>query len=65
MSVREVARLTRMIPWFLHQLREITLAQGGIARTRPEDITEDQLRRFASATSASPRGSSMATASSA
>jgi carbamoyl-phosphate synthase large subunit len=46
MSVREVARLTRMDPWFLHQLREITLAQGGIARTRPEDITEEQLRRL-------------------
>ena len=27
MSVREVARLTRMDPWFLYQLREITQAQ--------------------------------------
>ena len=32
MSVREVARLTGMDPWFLHQMREITLAQ--MARLR-------------------------------
>ena len=31
MSVREVARLTGMDPWFLHQIREITLAQMAIA----------------------------------
>ncbi len=29
MSVREVARLTKMDPWFLHQLREITLGADG------------------------------------
>jgi carbamoyl-phosphate synthase large subunit len=46
MSVREVARLTKMDPWFLHQLREITLAQGSIAQTTPETITEDELRRL-------------------
>src|ERR1700689_882311 len=28
MSVRDVARLTGMDPWFLHQIREVTLAQG-------------------------------------
>jgi hypothetical protein len=27
MSVREVARFTGMDPWFLHQIREITLEQ--------------------------------------
>ena len=46
MSVREVARLTRMDPWFLHQLREITQAQGAIARTTPETIGVDALRRL-------------------
>jgi carbamoyl-phosphate synthase large subunit len=46
MSVREVARLTKMDPWFLHQMREITLAQGTIAHTTPEAITEDELRRL-------------------
>src|ERR1700747_3262276 len=30
MSVREVARLTGMDPWFLHQVREVTLAQQTI-----------------------------------
>ena len=28
MSVREVARLTGMDPWFLHQLHEITMEQA-------------------------------------
>ena len=31
MSVREVARLTGMDPWFLHQIREVTLAQQSLA----------------------------------
>src|SRR5512146_2794805 len=30
MSVREVARLTHMDPWFLHQIREVTLEQMSI-----------------------------------
>jgi carbamoyl-phosphate synthase large subunit len=46
MSVREVARLTGMDPWFLHQIREVTLAQGTIARTRPEVISAEELRRL-------------------
>jgi carbamoyl-phosphate synthase large subunit len=46
MSVREVARFTGMDPWFLHQLREITLEQMKIAATSPETISEDQLRRL-------------------
>jgi carbamoyl-phosphate synthase large subunit len=46
MSVREVARLTSMDPWFLHQIREITLEQNQIAATSPEAITDDQLRRL-------------------
>jgi carbamoyl-phosphate synthase large subunit len=46
MSVREVARLTRMDPWFLHQLREITLAQMSLANTSPKDIGAEALRRL-------------------
>jgi len=46
MSVREVARLTRIDPWFLFQLREVTQAQGSLARTTPKDITADALRRL-------------------
>ncbi len=46
MSVREVARLTGMDPWFLHQMREITLAQNAIAATTPETIGTDQLRQL-------------------
>jgi carbamoyl-phosphate synthase large subunit len=43
MSVREVARLTGMDPWFLHQIREITLAQSTIAETTPETIGTEEL----------------------
>ena len=46
MSVREVARFTRMDPWFLHQLREVTLAQMAIAKTTPEDISTEHLRQL-------------------
>ena len=46
MSVREVARLTRMDPWFLYQLREVTLAQMSIAQTSPEEISEEHLRKL-------------------
>ncbi len=46
MSVREVARLTGMDPWFLHQIREVTLAQGSLADTTPETISTEDLRRL-------------------
>jgi len=46
MSVREVARLTKIDPWFLYQLREITLAQQTIAGTTPQQITTEDLRRL-------------------
>lgn len=46
MSVREVARLTGMDPWFLHQLREITEAQSAISETTPETITTEALLRL-------------------
>ena len=44
MSVREVARLTGMDPWFLHQIREVTLAQGSL-----QEITPDKHQRRAAA----------------
>jgi len=46
LSVREVARLTGMDPWFLHQIREITLEQQKIAQTTPETISAEQLNRL-------------------
>src|SRR5271166_491488 len=46
MSVREVARLTGMDPWFLHQIREVTLAQMAIAETTPEAISTEHLRQL-------------------
>ncbi len=46
MSVREVARLTKIDPWFLHQLREITLAQAAIAQTTPKDMSAEHLRQL-------------------
>jgi carbamoyl-phosphate synthase large subunit len=46
MSVREVARLTRMDPWFLFQLREITVEQAAIQGTTPKDISAERLRKL-------------------
>ncbi len=46
MSVREVARYTGMDPWFLYQLREITLEQQKIAQTTPGAITTEDLRKL-------------------
>ena len=43
MSVRDVARLTKMDPWFLYQLREITLAQQTLAQNPPKDISAERL----------------------
>jgi len=46
MTVREVARLTGMDPWFLHQIREITLEQQKISKTSPDAIEAEALRRL-------------------
>jgi carbamoyl-phosphate synthase large subunit len=35
-----------MDPWFLFQMREITLAQMALAQTGPKDISTEQLRRL-------------------
>ncbi|HUB29467.1 MAG TPA: carbamoyl-phosphate synthase large subunit [Terracidiphilus sp.] len=46
MSVREVARYTGMDPWFLYQIREITLAQMSLAQTSPGEMSAEALRRL-------------------
>ena len=44
--MRDVARLTKIDPWFLHQLREVTLAQLELARTTPKDISAEHMRQL-------------------
>ncbi len=46
MSVREVARYTGMDPWFLYQLREVTLEQQKLAQITPEAISTEELRKL-------------------
>jgi carbamoyl-phosphate synthase large subunit len=44
MTVREVARLTGMDPWFLHQMKQITDEIGSIAATPLAEVTAEALR---------------------
>ena len=44
MSVREVARLTSMDPWFLNQMKQITDEIKAIAAEGVESVTADDLR---------------------
>src|SRR5579864_4662491 len=44
MTVREVARMTSMDPWFLSQMKQITDEIKAIATVEPDSITADQLR---------------------
>ncbi len=44
MSVREVARLTSMDPWFLNQMKQITDEIKAIAKTGREAVTAEELR---------------------
>ena len=44
MTVREVAKLTGMDPWFLHQVKQITDEIAGIGEIAPDAVTEDELR---------------------
>ncbi len=44
MSVREVARLTGMDPWFLFQVKQIVDEQAKIAKSSASEVTDDQLR---------------------
>jgi len=46
MSVRDVARLTGMDPWFLHQLREVTVAQQSLHEITPDQISTEHLRKL-------------------
>ncbi len=45
MSVREVARLTSMDPWFLYQIKEITDQITALGETKLEDVSPEQLRK--------------------
>ena len=44
MTVREVARLTGMDPWFLHQMKQITDEIKAVGAVSAESVTEDGLR---------------------
>jgi len=44
MSVREVARMTSMDPWFLYQVKQICDMEKEMAATPIESVTADQLR---------------------
>ena len=45
LSVREVARMTTMDPWFLHNIKEVTDGTMALAETGPGEMTPDQLRK--------------------
>lgn len=44
MTVREVARITTMDPWFLHQVKQITDEIKAIGGVSVDEVTADQLR---------------------
>src|SRR5271170_4806455 len=44
MTVREVARMTAMDPWFLHQMKQITDEIKAIGEKTPETVTTEALR---------------------
>jgi carbamoyl-phosphate synthase large subunit len=44
MTVREVARMTSMDPWFLHQVKQITDEIKAIGGVSMEEVTAEQLR---------------------
>ncbi|MBS1802971.1 MAG: carbamoyl-phosphate synthase large subunit [Acidobacteria bacterium] len=46
MSIREVQRLTTMDPWFLHQLREVTVAQQSLHDISPDEISPEHFRKL-------------------
>ncbi len=45
MTVREMARITTMDPWFLHQIKEVTDTLGQLGEHRPETVPASLLRR--------------------
>jgi carbamoyl-phosphate synthase large subunit len=44
MTVREIARLTSMDPWFLHQIKQVTDEIKAIGGVGIDEVTADQLR---------------------
>src|SRR5271169_3514473 len=44
MSVREIAQMTNIDPWFLYQLKEISDEQANMLRLTTESVTTEQLR---------------------
>src|ERR1039457_1853045 len=44
MSVREIAQMTNIDPWFLHQLKEISDEQANLPKLSVQTVTADQLR---------------------
>ncbi len=45
MSVREVARLTTLDPWFLHQVKQITDEIQSLAGKKLEEISAEEMRK--------------------
>jgi carbamoyl-phosphate synthase large subunit len=43
MTVREVAQMTNIDPWFLHQLKEVADEQAGLQNIKVDTLTSDQL----------------------
>ncbi|HZD31532.1 MAG TPA: carbamoyl-phosphate synthase large subunit, partial [Candidatus Angelobacter sp.] len=46
MTVREIAQMTNIDPWFLHQLKEISDQQSNLPGISPDLLTADQLREL-------------------
>ena len=44
MTVREIAQMTNIDPWFLHQLKEISDEQANLPKLSVQTVTADQLR---------------------
>jgi carbamoyl-phosphate synthase large subunit len=44
-SVREVARMTAIDPWFLHQIKEVTDTITALGATTPETLSKEDLLR--------------------
>jgi len=44
LSVREVARMTSMDPWFLYQIKQICDMEMEVAATKPDDLSPEKLR---------------------
>jgi carbamoyl-phosphate synthase large subunit len=45
LSVREVARMTGMDPWFLFQIKEVTDEIAKLAETAPSNVSPEELRK--------------------